>query len=116
VLTAAVAKDQTRNTMTLFPGLFSDAAIDDYSIDLGKEIIYAHQGRCRLEAVTSSPRALEGPRSTFTLKNETQHWLIEQRGARDGRGHRPQRDEVARRIRPRARDLERARARRGLRR
>jgi hypothetical protein len=46
---AAVAKDQTRNTMTLFPGLFSDAALDEYSIDLGKEIIYAHGGRCRLE-------------------------------------------------------------------
>jgi hypothetical protein len=54
VLTAAVSKDQTRNTMTLFPGLFSDDAIRDYSIDLGKEIIYAHKGRCRLEAVTSS--------------------------------------------------------------
>jgi hypothetical protein len=75
VLTAAVAKDQTRNTMTLFPGLFSDAAINEYRIDLGKELIYAQSGRCRLESVTSSPRALEGPRPTFTLKNETQHWL-----------------------------------------
>ncbi len=75
VLTAAVSKDQTRNTMTLFPSLFADAAIDEYRIDLGKEVIYAHHGRCRIDAVTSSPRALEGPRSTFTLKNETQHWL-----------------------------------------
>ena len=80
VLTAAVAKDQTRNTMTLFPGLFSDAAISDYGIDLGKEILYAHSGRCRLEAVTSSPRALEGPRASFTLKNETQHWLLNNDG------------------------------------
>lgn len=80
VLTAAVAKDQTRNTMTLFPGLFTDRAADEFSIDLGKEIIYAHRGRNRLEAVTSSPRALEGPRSTFTLKNETQHWLQNNEG------------------------------------
>lgn len=80
VLTAAVSKDQTRNTMTLFPGLFSDDAIRDYAIDLGKEIIYAHKGRCRLEAVTSSPRSLEGPRSTFTLKNETQHWRMANEG------------------------------------
>jgi len=80
VLTAAVAKDQTRNTMTLFPGLFNDAAISDYGIDLGKEILYAHSGRCRLEAVTSSPRALEGPRASFTLKNETQHWLVNNDG------------------------------------
>lgn len=80
VLTAAVAKDQTRNTMTLFPGLLSDAAVNEYRIDVGKEILYAHGGRCRLEAVTSSPRALEGPRSTFTLKNETQHWLKNNEG------------------------------------
>jgi len=75
VLTAAVAKDQTRNTTTLFPALFSDAAISDYRIDLGKEIVYALGGKCRFDAVTSSPRALEGPRATFTLKNETQNWL-----------------------------------------
>jgi hypothetical protein len=80
VLAAAVSKDQTRNTMTLFPGLFSDDAIAEHSIDLGKQVIYAHRGRSRLEAVTSSPRALEGPRSTFTLKNETQHWLRNNEG------------------------------------
>jgi len=80
VLTAAVAKDQTRNTMTLFPGLFSDDAISEYRIDLGKELLYAHGGKCRLEAVTSSPRALEGPRASFTLKNETQHWLLNNDG------------------------------------
>lgn len=80
VLTAAVAKDQTRNTMTLFPSLFSDEILKLHSIDLGKEIIYAHRGRARLEAVTSSPRALEGPRATFVLKNETQHWLANNEG------------------------------------
>lgn len=80
VLTAAVAREQTRNTMTLFPGLFSEAAIREYRIDLGKEIIYAHRGRARLESVTSSPRALEGARATFTLKNETQHWLLNNEG------------------------------------
>lgn len=80
VLTAAVSKDQTRNTMTLFPSLFSDEAIAEYAIDLGKELIYADRGRRRLEAVTSSPRALEGARATFTLKNETQHWLRNNEG------------------------------------
>lgn len=75
VLIAAVSQKQTRTTMSLFPSLFSDAAINEYGIDLGKEIIYARRGRARIEAVTSSPRALEGPRTTFTLKNETQHWL-----------------------------------------
>lgn len=80
VQTAAVSKDQTRNTMTLFPGMLSPAAIDEYGIDLGKEIIYAHRGRCRLEAVTSSPRALEGGRATFVLKNETHHWIQSNEG------------------------------------
>lgn len=73
VTTAAVSLDQTKNTMRLFPQLFSDAALSDYGIDLGKEIIYARNGL--LEAVTSSPRALEGKRPTFTLKNEPHHWL-----------------------------------------
>jgi hypothetical protein len=75
VQVAAVAKDQTRNTMTLFPGLFSKEAQAEFEIDMGKEIIYARHGEARIEAVTSSPRALEGGRPTFILKNETQHWL-----------------------------------------
>ncbi len=74
IQTAAVSKDQTRNTMTLFPGMFSPKAIEEFGIDLGKEIIYADKGRKRIEAVTSSPRALEGGRATFILKNETHHW------------------------------------------
>jgi hypothetical protein len=73
VVTAAVSLDQTKNTMRLFPSLFSDDAIDEYGIDLGKEIIYSRNGL--LEAVTSSPRALEGKRTTFSLKNETHHWV-----------------------------------------
>jgi hypothetical protein len=72
---AAVSQDQTRNTMTLFPSIFSKRAIEEYRIDLGKEIIYADKGRARMEAVTSSPRALEGGRPTFTSMGETHHWL-----------------------------------------
>lgn len=80
VQTAAVSRDQTRNTMTLFPGMFSPQAIEEYGIDLGKEIIYAEKGRRRIEAVTSSPRSLEGGRATFVLKNETHHWLAPNEG------------------------------------
>lgn len=72
---AAVSQDQTRNTMTIFPSLLSKRAIQEYRIDLGKEIIYADKGRARIEAVTSSPRALEGGRPTATYPNETHHWL-----------------------------------------
>lgn len=66
---AAVSKDQTRNTMTLFPGLFAPETIDEYGVDLGKEIIYARGGG-RIEAVTSSPRALEGGRPSLVIANE----------------------------------------------
>lgn len=78
VITAAVSLDQTKNTMRLFPGLFSDDAIDEYGIDIGKEIIYTRRGM--LEAVTSSPRAMEGKRTTFSLKNEPHHWLESNEG------------------------------------
>jgi hypothetical protein len=77
---AAVSRDQTRNTMTLFPGMISKRAISTYKIDMGKEIIYAEGGKKRIEAVTSSPRSLEGQRSTFVLKNETHLWF----GANEG--------------------------------
>jgi hypothetical protein len=79
VQVAAVSQDQTRNTMTLFPGLFSAAAREEYKVDLGKTIIYA-RGTGRIEAVTSSPRALEGGRVTLAILNEAQEWLVSNEG------------------------------------
>jgi hypothetical protein len=77
---AAVSKDQTRNTMSLFPGLFgTKERAKRMGVDLGKEIIYTDRGG-RIEAVTSSPRALEGGRPTFVILNETQHWLANNEG------------------------------------
>jgi hypothetical protein len=35
--------------------------IETYQIDLGEEIIYAQRGLAILEAVTSSPRAMNAP-------------------------------------------------------
>ncbi|MEV4739802.1 terminase [Streptomyces sp. NPDC049555] len=80
VMLAAVTQSQTRNTMMIFPSLFTTRAIDEYAIDLGKEIIYAHKGRARIEAVTSSPRALEGSRASWSLINEPHHWLANNGG------------------------------------
>ncbi|MFF9631743.1 terminase [Streptomyces fradiae] len=77
---AAVSQDQTRNTMTLFPSILTKRAIEEYRIDLGKEIIYADRGRARIEAVTSSPRALEGGRPTFVSLGETHHWVESNQG------------------------------------
>jgi phage terminase large subunit-like protein len=75
VQVAAVSRDQTRNTMTLFPSLISQRCIDAYGIKMGSEIIRAHKGRCRIEAVTSNYRSLEGGRSTMVILNETHHWV-----------------------------------------
>ncbi|WJN63259.1 terminase large subunit [Streptomyces phage phiScoe54] len=72
---AAVSRDQTRNTMTLMPSLMSDHFIATFGIKAGAELIRANGGRQRLEAVTSSFRALEGGRSTFVVLNETHHWV-----------------------------------------
>lgn len=72
---AAVNQAQTRNTMTLFPSLMSKRLIEEYGIKPGTELIRARMGRCRIEAVTSNPRSLEGGRSTFVLMNETHHWI-----------------------------------------
>lgn len=77
---AAVSKDQTKNTMTLFPGLFTQACKDKHSITIGKEVIYAYEGARRIEAVTSSPKTLEGGRPTLVIMNETHHWLANNEG------------------------------------
>lgn len=80
VQVAAVSRDQTRNTMTLFPSLMSDLFIQTYGIKDGIELIRANGGKQRLEAVTSSYRALEGGRSTFVVLNETHHWVTGNNG------------------------------------
>lgn len=77
---AAVSKEQTKNTMTLFPGLFSAECMQIHGIDIGKEIIYAYKGQRQIQAVTSSPRTLEGARASFVIRNETHHWLANNEG------------------------------------
>jgi len=71
----AVSQTQTTNTMAMFPILMSEDFIAHFNIKPGAELIRANGGRQRLEAVTSSYRAIEGKRTTFTLKNETHHWV-----------------------------------------
>ncbi|MFJ6680579.1 terminase [Streptomyces werraensis] len=75
VQVTAVNQSQTTNTMSLIPSLMSDAFKAKYGIKDGAVLIRANGGKQRLEAVTSSYRALEGKRTTFTLLNETHHWV-----------------------------------------
>ena len=78
--TAAVAQEQTKNTTRLLPGLFTDEARKRYAFHPGKEISYAYGDERMLRALTSAPATLEGARSTFTLENETHHWLANNDG------------------------------------
>lgn len=75
VQVTAVNQAQTTNTMALIPSLMTDLFIATYGIEPGAVLIRANGGKQRLEAVTSSFRALEGKRTTFTLLNETHHWV-----------------------------------------
>lgn len=75
VQVTAVNQSQTTNTMALIPSLISDLMRETYDIKEGAVLIRAKRGKARLEAVTSSYRALEGKRTTFTLLNETHHWV-----------------------------------------
>lgn len=74
VQTAAVSLEQTKNTMRLFPGLFTAEAKAEYQLSIGKEVIHGLGDTRMIQAVTSSPLTLEGARATAVLKNETQHW------------------------------------------
>lgn len=71
---AAVSRDQTRNTFTLFPTMISAHLKSDFGLEINKEIIHKRGGG-RIEAVTSSPKALEGGRPHLVIMNETQNWL-----------------------------------------
>jgi hypothetical protein len=77
---AAVALEQTKNTMRLFPGLFTREAKAEYDLRIGKESVHALGGQRLIQAVTSSPTTLEGARATAVLLNETQHWLANNDG------------------------------------
>ncbi|HEX5511621.1 MAG TPA: hypothetical protein VFX41_07875, partial [Actinomycetales bacterium] len=80
---AAVSKEQTINTMSLFPALFNEKCKQRHQMNkqsIGKTIVFAHRGKRRIRAVTSNPRSLEGGRATFVVRNETHHWLESNNG------------------------------------
>lgn len=77
---AAVSAEQTKNTMRLFPSLFTKQAIQRYEIELNKGVIYAHHGAQIIDAVTSNADTLEGARATLVIKNETHRWRANNAG------------------------------------
>lgn len=79
---AAVNLEQTQNTTSVFPQIITERMVKEFKMTVGKEIIYGRGGKVRLKAVTSNPKGLEGGRTTFTLLNETHHWVDGNNGTR----------------------------------
>lgn len=74
---ASVSFEQNKNTMMLIPQYLPDRTRQAHGIgtkDVGKEKVYAFNGRRRLEAITSAARSSEGNRPSFFLANESHHW------------------------------------------
>lgn len=71
----AVSAEQNKNTLRAFPGLVSEQLKKDYGVKPGIELWRALGGRAHLESVTSNYRSAEGNRTTFTVLNETHHWV-----------------------------------------
>lgn len=76
---SAVNLEQTKNTMDLVPSLMSDEIKKVHGVKDGAELIRASRGR-KIQAVTSNYRAIEGKRTTFSLLNETHHWVSGNKG------------------------------------
>ena len=71
-----VAQDQIkRNTMPLFPSLIPPETRRKYGIQPGKLDVWARGDVAHIEATTSSVLAIEGPRPTLVVRNETQNWV-----------------------------------------
>ena len=80
VQVAATGQEHTETMMTMLPMLITEELKATYRMEVGKEVIHARNGRARLKAVTSNPKALEGFRVSFTLLNETHLWYTSNQG------------------------------------
>jgi hypothetical protein len=68
----ATSMAQTRPIFDIVANSFSAAAIAEYGLEFGKEMITKSVGpRGRLEVIPNNPRALRGARPTFTAVDET---------------------------------------------
>lgn len=74
VIVAATSLEQTANTSLYFRQLASDAMIEHFGIDFGKELTFTATGG-RMESVTSNPRRIEGQRPSFQSGTEVGLWV-----------------------------------------
>lgn len=71
----AVSQSQTRNTSNVLKWMASDKLIKEFDLVIGVEQAVALGGRAHIIFSASSYRAVEGNRPTFSILNETQHWV-----------------------------------------
>ena len=71
----AVSQAQTRNTSNVLKWMCSDKLIKEFDMTIGVEQAVALKGPAHLVFSASSYRAVEGNRPTFSILNETQHWV-----------------------------------------
>ena len=71
----AVSQSQTRNTSNVLKWMASDKLIKEFDLVVGVEQATALKGRASILFSASSYRAVEGNRPTFSILNETQHWI-----------------------------------------
>lgn len=74
VQVVAVSKEQTGNTMSLFPSMLSQEARARWGIQIGRDNVWGMGDTRRIQASTSNFLAIEGKRVTEAIRNETQNW------------------------------------------
>lgn len=80
VQVVAVSQEQTKNTLKLFPTILPRETIDRYGIQIGRLNVWGLGDTAQIEAITSSPLAVEGGRPTQVIRGETQNWNASNQG------------------------------------
>lgn len=70
----AVSKEQTQNTMKLFPVMLSHEVRKHYAIQIGRENVWGMGDTRQIQATTSNFLSIEGKRVTLGIRNEPQNW------------------------------------------
>jgi hypothetical protein len=76
----AVSKDQCANTMKLFPVIISQEARALYGIQVSRENVWGLGDTRQIQATSNNYLALEGNRTTDSVKNEPQNWNASNQG------------------------------------
>ncbi|WAY18406.1 hypothetical protein OF855_24525 [Mycolicibacterium fortuitum] len=80
VQVSAVSKEQTKNTMKLFPVMLSQEARSHYGIQIGRENVWGLGDTRQIEATSSNYLSIEGNRVTQAIRNEPQNWNASNQG------------------------------------